>query len=90
MPHITPRVVCWVRLLVCLLIVGIGTHHAIADTEQDQFEDKTIARSVERAVRVLKSERIVWVKELQEVFADRVGNPLKEDEYLIWFRLLAG
>jgi Ca2+-binding EF-hand superfamily protein len=59
-------------------------------TEQDQFEEKAIARSVERAVRAIKSDRVLWVKELEEAFPGKVGNPVKDEEYGAWFRLLAG
>ena len=58
--------------------------------EQDQYEEKLIARGVERALRVARSDRGMWVKELGDAFGDKVGNPLKEEDYAVWFKLLAG
>jgi Ca2+-binding EF-hand superfamily protein len=70
--------------------VATAADRAAAGAEQDQFEEKVLARSVERAVRVARSDRGAWIKELGEVFADKVGNPLKEEDYGAWFKLLAG
>jgi Ca2+-binding EF-hand superfamily protein len=58
--------------------------------DTDQHEAKTISRSAERFARSTRSERVLWVKELETAFPNRVGNPTKEDEYGQWFTLVAG
>jgi Ca2+-binding EF-hand superfamily protein len=90
MPPTAIRVARRFRILVCLLAHCAATDRAAAGVEQDQYEEKVVARGVERAVRVAKSDRGMWVKELDEAFPDKVGNPLKEEEYAAWFKLLAG
>lgn len=61
-----------------------------ADAEQDQYEERVVARCTERELRVVKSDRALWVKELESAFPDRVGNPMTEEDYGAWFVLLAG
>ncbi|MCE9561126.1 MAG: EF-hand domain-containing protein [Planctomycetes bacterium] len=58
--------------------------------DPDQYEEKIIARAAERAAKVAKSDRLVWVRELENAFPNRVGNPTKEEEYGAWFALVAG
>ncbi|HVL14993.1 MAG TPA: EF-hand domain-containing protein [Gemmata sp.] len=77
------------RLLAALLTCA-APGPALAGGEQDQYEEKMLARGVERAMRVAKSDRVLWVKELSEAFPDKVGDPLKEEDYAAWFVLLAG
>ena len=77
-------------LILCLLFLGTTNGRAVAGAEQDQYEEKTIGRCVERVARSAKSDRVQWVKELEEAFPEKVGNPLKEEEYAAWFTLLAG
>ncbi len=62
---------------------------AVETTELDQFEEKTLARAIERATRAAKSDRLLWVKELESAFPNKVGSPLKEEEYGVWFELVA-
>ena len=76
--------------LICLLVVVCSDGRALAAGEQDQYEEKTVSRCAERAARIAKSDRVLWVKELEEAYPDKVGNPLKEEEYAAWFTLLAG
>ncbi len=64
--------------------------NAAENSEQDQYEEKAIARSAERAVRFVKSDRAIWVKVLEAEFPGRVGNPLKDEEYGAWYMLIAG
>jgi Ca2+-binding EF-hand superfamily protein len=60
-----------------------------AEGEIDQYEEKCILRSAERIARAIKSDRVLWVKELEAAFPGKVTNPVKEDEYEVWFELLA-
>jgi Ca2+-binding EF-hand superfamily protein len=87
MPRIT-LTACRCVLVAFLFTTAAG--RAAAGPEQDQYEEKLVARGVERAVRVAKSDRVVWVKELEEAFPEKVGDPVKEEEYAAWFVLLAG
>src|SRR5262245_41623762 len=57
--------------------------------EIDQYEEKCITRSAERVARSSKSDRVVWVKDLEAAFPGKVTNPTKEEEYDTWFDLLA-
>jgi hypothetical protein len=61
-----------------------------AGPEQDQHEERMLARATERGVRAEKNDRVLWVREMEASFPGKVGNPLKEDEYAAWFKLLAG
>ncbi len=47
-------------------------------------------RAAERGVRAAKSDRAVWLKELESTFPGKVVAALTEDEYATWFDLLAG
>lgn len=76
--------------LVGYLLIPPAAARAADTSELDQYEEKALSRSTERAVRQLKSDRVVWVKALEEAFPNKVGNPLKEDEYGAWFDLLVG
>lgn len=75
----------------CALFVSAAALRAeTPGTDLDQFEDKAVARATERAVKAIKSDRSLWVKELEAAFPNRVGNPTKDDEYAAWFALVAG
>lgn len=63
---------------------------AVDTAELDQYEERTLARCTERAVRAAKSDRVLWVKALEDQFPGKCGNPLKEDEYGAWFDLVVG
>jgi hypothetical protein len=58
--------------------------------ELDQFEDKCVLRAAERGLRAAKSDRAVWLKELEAAFPGKVVAALTEEEYATWFDLLAG
>lgn len=73
----------------CLLLFDPAALRA-ADNEPDQYEEKTIARSAERAARAAKTDRLLWVKALEGAYPNRVGNPTKEEEYEAWFDLVIG
>lgn len=79
--------------LLALVSALTGSHaRARADgnaSELDQFEERNLGRAIERAVRAAKSDRAAWIKELESDFPSKVGNPLKEEEYAVWFDLLA-
>lgn len=76
-------------LAACSLLVCAPPAPA-AEEDRDQYEGKFVARATERAVRVAKNDRVQWVKELEAAFPNRVGNPVKEEEYGAWFKLVAG
>lgn len=61
-----------------------------ADTEIDKYEERAIAHGIERALRSVKSDRALWVKELENAYPGRVTNATTEDDYAAWFVLLAG
>jgi Ca2+-binding EF-hand superfamily protein len=61
-----------------------------AAEEQDQHEERMIARATERGVRAERNDRVLWMREMEVSFPGKAGNPLKEDEYAAWFKLLAG
>jgi Ca2+-binding EF-hand superfamily protein len=63
---------------------------AAADNDPDQYEERMVARSAERAARASKADRLLWVKALSDAYPNRVGNPTKEDEYGDWFDLVVG
>ncbi len=61
-----------------------------AEGELDQFEDKCVTRGAERALRAAKSDRALWLKELEAAFPGKVISATTEEEYATWFDLLAG
>jgi Ca2+-binding EF-hand superfamily protein len=91
MCHYTPHRLGFFSFVGCVLAFGAANGRA-ADgnaNEIDQFEERTLAKAVEKAVRATKSDRVQWMKELESEFPNKVGNPLKEEEYAVWFELLA-
>lgn len=77
--------------LTCALLATAAPLRAeTPGADLNQFEDKAVARSAERAAKAIKSDRSLWVKELEAAFPNRVGNPTKDDEYAAWFALVAG
>jgi hypothetical protein len=84
MRHISCGVLCVLSLALCAHVRGVE------GTEQDQFEDRCIAKAAERVVKSAKSERGQWVKDLEAAYPGKVGNPTTEAEYGAWFDVLAG
>jgi Ca2+-binding EF-hand superfamily protein len=78
---------CFNALLCCGLLTLSERAHAAE--EQDQYEEKAVARCAERASRVTNTERGLWMKELEQAYPDKVTNPTTEEEYGQWFTLLA-
>jgi len=80
------------RIFVCIIASQPATLCAAegGGNEPDQYEEKTIGRAAERAAKSARADRVLWVKELENAFPNRVGNPTKEDEYGAWFALVAG
>jgi len=76
--------------LVCVLLHPTTSRADGPGNDPDQYEEKIVGRAAERAAKVAKSDRLVWVKELESAFPNRVGNPTKEEEYGAWFALVAG
>lgn len=76
----------------CLFALLLGACALVrAETpEPDQFEDKCVARAAERAARSGKSERALWVKELEAAFPGKVTDARTEEEYGTWYDLLVG
>jgi hypothetical protein len=66
------------------------TGRSAADNELDQFEERAFQRSSERAFKVARSDRVMWLKELENTFPNRVVNATTEEEYATWFALVAG
>jgi len=58
--------------------------------EQDQYEEKAVARAAERAAKAADHEGGRWLKELAKAYPGRVGPGLTEEEVGRWFDLLAG
>ena len=53
-----------------------------ADTpEQDQFEERCVTRAAERATRAGKSDRALWMKELEAAFPGKVADARTLEEY---------
>jgi Ca2+-binding EF-hand superfamily protein len=76
-------------LLPGLLLVGAPAARGAEGADLDQFEEKCVGRAAERAVRVTRSDRGLWLKELEAAFPGKVVNALTEDEYATWYDLLA-
>ncbi|AMV30002.1 EF hand [Gemmata sp. SH-PL17] len=74
--------------LVCLLAYCAANCNAAED--QEQFEEKTVARCAERVLKNAKNDRTVWLKELESAFPGKVMNANTEEEYATWFVLLIG
>jgi Ca2+-binding EF-hand superfamily protein len=72
--------------LVLICVPGSGAETA----ELDQFEDKCVVRAAERAARVLRSDRGLWLKELESAFPGKVVAAITDEQYATWFDLLAG
>ncbi|VTR90809.1 calcium-binding ef-hand-containing protein : Uncharacterized protein OS=Emiliania huxleyi CCMP1516 GN=EMIHUDRAFT_237356 PE=4 SV=1: EF-hand_6: EF-hand_5: EF-hand_5 [Gemmata massiliana] len=74
--------------LVCFLAYCAPDCRAAED--QEQFEEKTVARCAERVLKNAKNDRTVWLKELESAFPGKVMNANTEEEYAMWFALLIG
>lgn len=83
---------CLSPLLCCIVLFHPSNLRAAEGpgNDPDQYEEKTVGRSAERAAKATKSDRVLWVKELENAFPNRVGNPTKEEEYVAWFALITG
>lgn len=73
-----------------ILTFAVPNGWAAADIEIDKYEERAIAHGIERALRSVKSDRALWVKELENAYPGRVTNAITEDDYATWFVLLAG
>jgi hypothetical protein len=60
------------------------------NTELDQYEEKCVVRAAERALKAGKSDRALWLKELENAYPGKVTAALTIEEYATWFDLLAG
>lgn len=58
--------------------------------EQDQYEEKIIARAAERAGKAADSEPVRWKRELDKAYPGRVGPGFTEDDVAKWYDVLAG
>jgi Ca2+-binding EF-hand superfamily protein len=72
------------------LLVPSAPTAVCAEAELDQFEEKCVTRAAERAVKAAKSDRSLWLKELEAAFPGKVVNAVTDDEYATWFDLVAG
>jgi Ca2+-binding EF-hand superfamily protein len=73
-----------------LLFAYASVARCVEMTELDQFEEKCVLRAAERAARATKSDRALWLKELEAAYPGKVVAALTEDEYATWFDLLIG
>jgi hypothetical protein len=53
-------------------------------------EEKAVAKSAEKATKVVETERDKWLKDLGKAFPDRFGPGLTDADFDQWFALLAG
>ncbi|MFO0799574.1 MAG: EF-hand domain-containing protein [Gemmataceae bacterium] len=58
--------------------------------EQEQFEEKSIARAAERAAKAADNEATRWHRELAKAYPGKVAAGLTEDDINTWYDLLAG
>lgn len=58
--------------------------------EQEQYEERMIARAAERAAKAADTEAARWLRELGKAFPGRVGPGLTEDDIAGWFDTLVG
>jgi hypothetical protein len=72
------------------LLVAAGQPVRAAESEQDQFEEKCIARLAEQTVKLGKGDRAVWLKELEAAYPGKVKAPATADKWAALFDLLAG
>lgn len=78
------------RFTLLSLVALSLTPGARAAEEQDKFEEQTVSRCAERALKAAKGERAQFLRELEAAFPEKVVNALTEEEYATWFALLAG
>jgi Ca2+-binding EF-hand superfamily protein len=76
-------------LVAFVLLPGLSARGA-EGTELDQFEEKCIAKAVERVVKAAKSEHLLWAKEMEAAYPGKVADPATVEEYASWYELLAG
>lgn len=77
-------------VLFALMNSAAALHAQNQSNDPNQYEEKIVGRAAERAARAAKSDRVLWVKELENAYPNRAGNPQKEEEYGLWFALVAG
>lgn len=58
--------------------------------EQEQYEEKSIARAAERAARATDNEAARWHREIGKAFPGKLGPGLTEDDINTWFDVLIG
>jgi hypothetical protein len=58
--------------------------------EQEQYEEKAIARAAERAARVTDNEAARWHREIGKAYPGKLGPGLTEDDINAWFDVLIG
>ncbi len=80
------------RLIAGMLACGSCLELAVyaADAATEQFEQQTLQRYAERAVRASQSDRQRWLREMQTAFAGRAIVPQRLEDFDQWFELLRG
>lgn len=58
--------------------------------EQEQYEEKAIARAAERAARATDNEAARWHREIAKAYPGKLGPGLTEDDINTWFDVLVG
>jgi EF hand len=76
--------------LFALSLVACAPARAADNPDSEQFEDRCVTRAAERAVRANKTDRAVWMKELEAAFPGKVADARTEEEYATWYDLLIG
>ena len=80
----------WSVLLLVSALARVPIASGADVSELDQFEEKCVAQTVERALKAGKSERALWLKGLEAVYPGKVAAAHTEEEYETWFDLLVG
>lgn len=58
--------------------------------EQEQYEEKAMARAIERAAKLADHEAARWQRELGKAFPGKIDPGLTEDDINKWFDVLMG
>jgi hypothetical protein len=58
--------------------------------EQEQYEEKSIARAAERAAKATDNEAARWHREIGKAYPGKLGPGLTEDDINQWFDVLVG
>jgi Ca2+-binding EF-hand superfamily protein len=77
-------------VLLAGVLVAAAPARGVERKELEQFEERHLQKWVERFARAIKSERALFLKELDAAFPGKATDATTEQEYAGWFDLLAG